>query len=109
MLVFLNIGVNENGIKSASANRVRIKNTLSLSFRFLYYRVRSIPYNRVHTLPANMLLSYHRGTGASLAVLAAAGHRAKAKRVGRPSASRCPLLGIFLVHRGEWQEPYSYR
>lgn len=69
--VFLNIGVNWNGIKQARANRVRIKNALSLVFHFLYYRVQSILYNRVNTLSSNMLLFSHKSTLTLLVILSA--------------------------------------
>lgn len=68
-LVFWNIGVNWNEIKQARANRVRIKNTLSLFFHFLYYRVQSTLYNRVNTLSSNMLLFFHKSTITLLVML----------------------------------------
>lgn len=71
LCVFLNIGVNWNGIKQARANRVRIKTLLSLLFHFFNTECKQYFYNRVNTLSSNMLLFFHKNTITLLVILSA--------------------------------------
>lgn len=109
-LVFLNKGVNWNGIKQARANRVRIKNTLSLFFHFLYCGVQSILYNRVNTLPSNMLLFLHKSTVTLLVMLSAIFQSDRTEWACWSQAILGALCwSIFSVHQQQQQAQYSCR